>query len=188
MIPLVYTDNELLARLIARLNDAISAYPFVGLRSPVTVQQKQQPTQQGVPLGPTVFIERLFDHRHGSSVVLYDPAIVGQTLTESEVQVYETTFQLSALAIQDPRNLAAPTAADLCNVAAFIVQSRSFLRQFAVDNVGVLRVSEVRNLYFTDDRGRQESHPSFDLVLTYGRATVSTVPLLQSVELGLYPI
>ena len=164
-----YTDNTLIAKMISELNLAFSTYPFPTGFGKVTVQQKQQPSQQGVPNGPCVFIEKLFDNRYGFMMVdiKYDP--ITDSVIENQTQVYQTTFQLSALSIQKPSDTTLPTASDLVSTVCQIFQGRAIIRRLSAAEIGVLRVSEIKNTYFTDDRDRQEAHPTFDLVLTYNR-------------------
>ena len=42
--------------------------------------------------------------------------------------------------------------------------------------VGILRVTDIINPYFVDDRDNFEASPSFDFVLTYQNVRVSTSP------------
>jgi hypothetical protein len=183
------TDNDLISRLVAAINVIIENDTNLGPDSGVVVQQKQQPTQQGTPLAPaSVFVERLFDHRYGSPRIGYEARSAGM-LTEGESQIYETTFQISALKRIDPRNPMSITAPDLCNIVCLALQSRAIIRRLSEDDVGMLRVSEVRNLYFTNENDVQEAHPSFDLVLTYEREFSAPIPeLMPPATFGLYPV
>lgn len=164
------TDNDLLEILITHLEARLAVWPFTAGYGPVEVQAKQQPTKQGVPTAPTVFIEKLFDHRYGWTQIQWDTSPLPDMLEETETQMYATTFQVSAMALQDVHNTYLPTASDLASIACDILQSRHTTFAFAQKGVGLLRATEVRNTYSPDDQDRQEASPSFDLVLTYPRS------------------
>lgn len=165
------TDNDLLALVIGILDTSLATWPFAPGYA-VNVQQKQQPETQGVPPGPSVFVEKLFDHVYGSPLVEYRELAIPDPnkLIEVEDQIYQTTLQIAALVVQDPRKPELPTASDLASVARAILQRRSALRQLNSNKVSVLRVTDVRNGYFTNDQDRQEASPSFDVVLSYVRS------------------
>ena len=177
-----YTDNQVLKILRDRLVAGLASTPFVGPFVPV-VLQKQQPVQQGIPSGPVIYFEKLMDIRYGWSAIKYDYALITDDFKEQETQLYMMTVQISAFVTQDPANLSQPTASDLCNLASAYVQCRSALRELAAKDIGLLRVTEVRNPYFTSDEDRQAATPSFDVVLTYARDMPNPrVPRVRSVD------
>ena len=101
-------------------------------------------------------------------LVNIDPA---NELLETEFQIYQTTFQISTLVTQNAGSINIPTASDLCTIAANCLQSRPTIRKFSSLSIGLLRVSEVRNPYFSDEQFRHAAMPSFDVVLEYSRVT-----------------
>lgn len=105
--------------------------------------------------------------------------IAGEVHTE--VQQYETTFQMSSLAVQDPSNANQRTAADLLNYAAYALQNQDFIAAIEEEGVGILRITDVRNPYFMDDRDRFEASPSFDFVLTHKQIIVSQTPIIEKI-------
>ena len=139
----------------------------------VLVVAKQQPQPQGVPSVPTIFFEKLFDHRYGWPKTDYVSINNLPPFAEQVTQKYEMTMQISALSVQDPKTPTQMTASDLVNKVAMIFTSRTMIGQLLAQGISVLRSTEVRNLYFTDDRDRQEAHPSFDLVITYEKKAVT---------------
>jgi hypothetical protein len=113
------------------------------------------------------------------------------TATETETQPLETHFQVSALLIENPEDLSRPTASDVANFMAMWLASRAVSRVLRQHAVNLLRVTLVRNPYFSDDKNREEAMPNFDLVLTHTRVLSSTVPAAdQVVPYGgqLYPV
>jgi hypothetical protein len=103
--------------------------------------------------------------------------------TYTETQQYATTFQASALATQDPSDTESLTASDIANLAAYVLQSGSTIAGLEAVGVGVLRVPQVRNPYFTDDRERYEASPSFDFTLTHKQIVTTVIPVIVSDEL-----
>jgi hypothetical protein len=140
------------------------------------VLQKDQPTQEGIPTAPTIFFEKLFDHAYGWPEVTYDqydPAT--NTFVQTESQWTETTFQVSALVPQDPTNLSLPTAADVVNYMKLFINSRRTIATLIGQGVSSLRVGEIRNPYFRDERHLFEANANFDVVLQHKRTITFSV-------------
>lgn len=165
------TDNQLIALLASQLDAAVlsGGWSF-------NVIQKDQPTQQGVPTEGAVFLQKIQDHAYGSPMIRKDSNYPTKTFTEHNDQWYETTFQISALVTQDPENLTLPTASDVANYVKMYLASRTSRMVLMQQNVGTLRVTQVRDPAFQDDRERYEYHPNFDIVLTHQRTLDIVIP------------
>jgi hypothetical protein len=186
------TDNQLIALVISNLNTAIQ---LAGWSFPVI--QKNNPTQQGIPSTPGVFVEKAFDMNYGFAGADFALSPDQTVFNDSETQIVETTVQISAWAIQDPTNTSAPTASDICEYLKQYMNHRTIAAALTALGVGVYRVTEVRNPYITDDRTLFEATPSFDLVLVHDRTLTLTVPAADKIlpengkgvyELGTIPI
>lgn len=177
-------DNDLFAliRTIINANATVAGIP--GL----TVKQSFQPTQQGVDTNPASYLFKIGDHRLGfpQRKDVWD-AMTSQMI-HTTLQQYETTFQISALATQNPSTPAAYTASDILNAVAYILQSDAAVDAFEAAGVGILRVADVRNPYFSDDRQRNEADPSFDFTLTHKQVIVTETPILQTEEVQIYSV
>lgn len=176
------TDNGLLILLVAGFDALLPARaPYAGV-----VRQNYQPTQQGASVKPVLYLHKLGDVRRGwvQRKDVYDPAADDGrgAFRHYEGQWYETTFQVSALAQQDPSDPNSATASDLASVGCDIMQSDVMMARLRASGVGVLRVDAVRNPYFVDDEARNEANPSFDFVVTHKRETLDMVPVVESVE------
>jgi hypothetical protein len=164
-------DNALI-NLFATQLEAASAAATWGY----PVLQKNQPTQEGIPTGPAIFFEKLYDHAYGWPEVSYDQYNAeNNTFVQTELQWTETTFQVSALVIQDPSNLSLPTASDVVNYMKMSINSRAAIKTFKAQGVSGLRVTELRNPYFRDERHTFEGNPNFDIVLQHQRIITNTV-------------
>lgn len=198
------TDNELINLLAGRLESA-SAAATASLDwpgGPYSVVQKNPSVQEGTATAPTIYFEKLFDQAYGWPEVSYEhvaavpPAEQG-TFTQTEQQWVETTFQVSALVIQDPNNLSLPTASDVVNYMKQYINARQTIALFKQQGVSVLRVQQIRNPYFEDDRAGFEANPNFDVVLQHKRSISFTVAATNIVrgqviegftDNGIYPV
>lgn len=167
-------DNQLIALVIQVVLEGESTAGIPG----TPLKQAFQPTLQGVNTQPTAYLHKVGDRRVGF-VFRSDvwDADAGQ-MVHTEQQVYETTFQVSALATQDPKTPAQYTASDVLNLLASILQSSAAIEAFEAEGVGIERISEVRNPYFMDDRQRYEACPSLDFTLSHSQIIATTTPVV----------
>ncbi len=183
-----YSDNDLIKIFIDILNTRLNERNWPPEFGVPVVQQKQQPTQQGVPSTPVIFIEKLFSNRYGYPQSFYIPDGIDD-LKAVEYQLVDSTFQFAAMVAQNPKDSNMPTANDLLQIVCQILQSRVTIGQLAVGKIGLLRVTDVRNPYFTNDRDRQEAHPTFDMVVNHNwMIQPLSVPKVQSTEADIHRI
>ncbi len=174
-------DNQLIALIISTLiaGEAVADIP----NTPIL--QAFQPTQQGVNVDPTLYLFKVGDRRFGwveRKDVWDEGAMV---MRHQETQQYETTFQISALATQNPKTPNAYTASDILNLAAYILQSADAIATLEAQGVGILRVTDVRNPYFSNDKQRNQASPSFDFTLTHKQVILSLVPIVTTTEFNI---
>lgn len=151
------------------------------------VVQSYQPTQQGVSKGIVILINKVpgdIRYGHPQKKDEWD----GAQMVHTERQFYESTFQVNALAPQDPMKPELPTASDVLNRVAAILQSDAAIAAFKQNSLAVLRVRDVRNTPFIDDKDRNEFSPSFDFTLTHEQVIISTSPVVEKFESGIYPV
>lgn len=167
-------DNQLIALI---LNTIIAGEDIAGIPG-TPVKQAFQPTQQGLNTCPTAYLYKLYDHRMGFPYRgdVWNPAT--SQMVHTELQQYETTFQISALATQDPKTPTQYTASDILNLIAYILQSSVAIAVFEAQGVGIERVTQVRNPYFLDDRQRNEAAPNLDFTMTHKQIIASTSPII----------
>ena len=168
------TDNSLIQLFLPIINAGLIADGFLD----VTVKQSNQPTMQGINKNGTVYFFKVANKRYGFLKRLDVWNTVSMQFDHAEQQYYETTFQISALVLQSPKNTSLPTASDLVNEVSSIMQSDNTRAILNASKVGILRISEISNPYFMDDRENFEATPSFDFVLTYLNTRMSVTPLI----------
>lgn len=166
-------DKELNALFMGPLRDAMTADIRLG---GVKLARNYQQTQQGAASGAFVYFVKIGDHRYGhpGRFDVWDAA--AQTMRHTELQPYETTYQLSAWIPQDAADVTSLTESDILNIVSGIMQSDAILTAFRAAGAGILRVTDVRNPYIVDDRDRFEAVPTFDVVLTHKREIAATLP------------
>jgi len=144
----------------------------------VTVKQSNQPTMQGINTNAAVYFFKVGNRRYGFLKRFDVWNTVTHQFDHAESQYFETTFQMMALVLQKPKNVNIPTASDLINEVASIMQSDQTRAILNASGVGVLRVTDINNPYFIDDRENFEASPTFDFVLTYLNTRTSVTPLI----------
>jgi hypothetical protein len=175
-------DNVLIEAFLPIIQQGLIADGFTG----VSVKQANQPTQQGVNSNATVYFYKVSDHRYGwvGRSDVWD----GSSMVHTELQKYETVWNIAALVTQDPNNISY-TAADLVNEVAAILQSDSAITALFESDIQILRISDISNIYFTDDRDLFEAHPTFDFTLTHSQTRVSAGQVINlPVMVQLYPV
>lgn len=175
-------DNQLIQVFLPIIDAGLIADGF----SNVDVIAANQPTQQGIPTGPTVYFFKIGDKRYG--YLDRSDTWDGVNMIHTEIQYYETTFQFSSLVIQDPTTPNQYTASDLVNEVAAIMQSDATRQTLYNNNIAILRIQSVSNGYFTDDRDTFEASPIFEIVFVHTQDRVSMGNPVSDVELGIYRV
>lgn len=167
-------DNQLIQIFLPLINSGLVALGYYG----VLVSQNYQPTMQGSSTGPVVYFFKVGNHRYGflNRKDEWDP--INNVMTHTESFFQESQFQVSALVTQDPTNVDTYTASDLCNAVAEIMQSDVVWEALQEQDVGIYRITDVRNPYFIDERDRYEAFPSFDFTLTYNNINITQSPII----------
>lgn len=156
-------DNDIIQVFLPIINDGLIADNFNG----VTVKQSNQPTMQGVNTNPTVYFFKVGNKRYGwlGRADLWDS--LSSQMIHTESQYIESTWQIQALVLQNPLTPNQYTASDLVNEVASIMQSDNTRDILNESGIGILRLTDVTNPYFVDDRDNFEASPSFNFVLVY---------------------
>ena len=172
-------DKQLAALFMAQLLPAMQATS--GL-SGVKLARSFQSRQQGANSSPYVYFVKVGDHRYGHPERKDEYAAGSGDFTHTEIQQYESTYQFSAWVPQDPKDVTGLTESDILNIVSGIMQSDAIISAFNAAGVGILRVTDVRNPYIVDDHDQFEAVPSFDVILTHKRTSVSTIPAVATYE------
>jgi len=169
-----FTDNQLIQLFLPIIKAGLLADGF----NNVTVKQSNQPTMQGINTNPTVYFFKLNNKRYG--YLGRDDVWNGSQIVHTETQYFETVFQVAALVLQNPNFINLPTASDLVNEVASIMQSDNTRAILNLSGIGILRISDVLNPYFVDDKDNFEASPTFDFTLVYENTRASTTPIINT--------
>lgn len=174
------TDNALVTLIRAALLTQLATQGQAG----TLVLGSYQPTAQGRESGPAVYFFCPTDERYGwqGRTGVYNSGANAYDYTER--QWHNTTFQLGALAPQDPANLTLPTPKDIVALCAMIVNGSAFRAALRAQAVGVQRVTTIRQPYFVNDREQFEASPSFDFTVSHRRTIIQQAPAVESVEVN----
>lgn len=145
---------------------------FVAVRSvllgttspPVRVLQQYQPTTEGRVGGKVLYMYLLPTKRYG-----WLKRADRSDGSHVETQQMESTMQITAL---DPDGY----PMDLCRAASDRLQSDEGLAALAVLGLRPLRVTDLRNPFFKNDRDDYEASPNFDIVLEHKHVREYGVP------------
>lgn len=178
------TDNELGILLRAQLLAGLtrqnqSSLPVIGA---------YQPTTEGRESQAAIYFYPLADVRYGWQGRRREVDLQAGTITTTEQQLIESSFQVYALAPQDPTNLSLPTAKDLVNLAALICNSYPFVVGMRAGGAGIQRITQVRSPYFVNDRGQFEASPSFDITISHQRQIQEVTPVTEEVTHSIYRV
>jgi hypothetical protein len=172
------TDNQIFTVLFAQIRAGLIARGVAN----ATVLQKPQPKQQGVPSGISVYLTMIapkpLGHVRRDSV--YDTVL--ETMTHTELQTWTQLYQVNAMSIQDPADVNQLTASDILKVVRQTLQSSAFIASIKAHGLAILRVNELRNTPFVNDKDEYEYSPSFDFTLTYDELYTVAAPIVETVE------
>ena len=179
-------DNDLIKAFYPILR---SGFDIRGLND-YLISQSNQPTMQGAQFKGGIYFYKLKDYRYGfpfwrQRIVLDPPPGV---IYQDTIQNYETTFQISAWSIQNPANDSSLTASDILNYASEIFSEDNTIQSLQAQNIGIIRITDVRNPYFKNEYDNWEASPSFDFTLLYQRSSTTQVPISQKINIGIYRV
>jgi hypothetical protein len=177
-------DNVLIPLII----DAIIAGEAAANIPGTPIAAAFQPDLQGVNSQPTAYLYKIGDQRVGQVARNEKWDRTNNLMVHTETQQYTTTFQVSALAQQNPATPNQYTASDILNLIASILQSSVTIATLEAQDVGVLHISDVRNPYFTDDYQRNEAAPNMDVVFCHKQVITTLSPIMSGYEFKILEI
>lgn len=155
-------DNALIAAIINVLAPGLA-----GQGATVGIKAAYPNVQVGVPSAPTIFLSIGNPNRYGSPQRknVFDPDT--NIMTHTETVWYETMFQVSALATENPDTPTQLTAGDYLKAASKVLQSDDAIAALQVNEIGIYRIQKMRQIWFKNDSERFQASPSFDFTVTH---------------------
>lgn len=178
------TEKEMYILLCSVIADGLlTVYGLNGTE--VDVRQGYQPKITGAPSMGAVLLTNQPSRRFGflQRTDVWDS--VNSVMVHTETQIMTTQFQAGALLPQDPAAVDAetsPTAADLLGFAARILQSDAGRAALVSGGASILRVTDIQNPNFKDERDQFESSPNFLFTLCHKVVDVSTTPVVDHAD------
>lgn len=174
------TDKELIIAFASPVETTMTA-----LGTTIQIVSAYQPETQGTETTATIYFSKVADKKIGMAKILKSFNHTSNKFDKSHVQRYESTFQVEAVV----RNTTASdlTNSDILNMVAIIMNTDEYIQTIASSGVKILRITDIRNPYFKDEREQFQAMPSFDFTLVYNRAIISTVQkvsLIQEITKG----
>lgn len=170
-------DVDLIDLIATRIETALAAINHAS----VPVLQKHQPNQQGIPTGPSIWLYKMFDHPYGWPSVKLKYDSIQNLYVEREVQLYNSTFQISALWPQTPGDDTLPTASDVLNYLQRYLTSRASIKLWKDNEASIFKIMMATNPAFMDDQSQHEYHPNFQIVFNHELDLKSNVPAVKRV-------
>lgn len=146
------------------------------------VQRDYQVTQQGAPSSPFIAFHSIATVRRGHPKNKSKYDAINNRIVQTEGTIIERTYQISAYAPESPEDDYEINAYDLASYAAKILQKETVLANLKQLGISVMRVGEVREAYFTNDKERNETNSNFDFVICYDDMITTTANMLRSIE------
>lgn len=178
-------DNQLYTLILSILNSQLADVGLSGL----VIAKANQDIRQGVEPITSAYIVKLYDMRDGFPHEEYVWDEINQLEVRTQTQLYHSTFQITALAIQTPGNTTQLTASDTANLLASVLQNQETIALFQAQNVGMLDIiKDIQNPYFLDDYDRYEASAHFTFTLTHNQILTKSVPYSDTVTVTLLPV
>ena len=175
------TESELIALMATQVELEVARRS-----QSATVVRAFQPTHEGRDLSsPVIYVFPVAAAPRGWEAQSYsNPDMRPDDVDQHRQELWHTTFQFSArgarggLAALDLLTMARGAfSSDLCRVA------------FRAAGTLPLTPGAIRQVYMQDEGGRQEAHPSFDVIMAHHRSMVDAWPALVDIvpELEVVP-
>ena len=167
-------DTQLISIICIALEAGLISQGYV---EPI-VTQGFQPQQQGSPSGENWYIHKVgpihkYGHPQKSNVLNQTTRVIDLV----ETRVLERRYQITAFKKQTPEEmtLTERTADDMAEEAAAIMQGQVFVNALRLQGLRMLRITDVRTPYFTDQHDQNDISPNFDFTVTYSKQLASIV-------------
>ena len=179
------TDAQLIQIFLPIIKNGLTNAGF----EDILVVQNYQPTQQGISNSPTVWFNKSSSKLYGYRGYFDSPVENSSTMKHTETQWMESIWRINALVKLNPLTPDQYTASDLAQEVAYILQSYNTVVILNTLRIGILRISDVLNPQFSNDRDQFSTFANFGFTLTYPVIRESTSAVITPpIKLKTYPI
>lgn len=177
------TDSQLIKLFLPIIQQGLIDGGF----NDVMLIQNFQPTIQGIYNQPTVFYQKVSSRLYGY-MGRKDQWVTDQ-MVHTESQWMESIWRVGALVSLNPSKPDQYTASDLVQEVAYILQSNNTVVTLLNSGVNILRITDILNPYFLNDKDQYYAFPNFNFTLTYEVIRESESPVVTyPIELEMYRV
>lgn len=177
---MLLTENDLWKIILPIILHGVQS-----LGEEIAVKRAYQPTTQGDGNKPRLVIHRLASRRYGAQGKKQEWRDDG--MYEIETWHKEDTFQANALVERKPADEGF-TAKDLLEALGGWLQSEEALLAFRTHGIGVLRINDIRETPYENDRGQWQMSVSLPFTLTYKQTRERQIPVVSGEEFDLHRV
>lgn len=150
-----------------------------GLSESVIIRRAYQQTQVKTEPDFLVTLYPISNNRYGFQGNS-DEFITGTGMVHTERYAIRKTLQASVQK-KNPNNTDTAPEDIAENLSSFL-QSQAFITTLVAADLGIERVTDIRDPFFQDDSDQFEATPNFDFVLTYTQEITSIIPGVEVIE------
>ncbi|MDL2313390.1 hypothetical protein LJC36_00240 [Desulfovibrio sp. OttesenSCG-928-C14] len=181
---MIRTENELWRAIIPVVKAGVAGY------AGVAVKRAYQPTTQADGKKPRLVLHRVSSRRYGFQGRRQERKC-GE---DDEIRIFEIetwrkedTFQANALVDRKPDDEAF-TAKDLLEALGGRLQGDAAIRALKKQGIGILRITEIQETPYQDDREKWRFSVSLRFTLTYTQTTEREIPAAKSIEAAVHRV
>lgn len=171
---MIRSENDLWKILLPIIDTGIADF------SDITVLRGWQPTTQGDGNTPRLLLNRASSRRYGGQGKKVEIRDIDR-LVEIESWHKEDTYQAYALVERAPDDFGY-TAVDVLERLSAHLQSDSAIDAFKASGVGILRINDIAETPYENDRDEYRISVSLRFTLTYRQEMERDVPVARSIE------
>lgn len=171
-------DNQLIKLMGAGI---LQLFPKRGLDG-YKLKRNYQPRQQGRPNDPTVYMLKTLDNRYGFRTASKKWDITAGAIVRTEKQIVQSTFTFACTVNIDPDDTAQLSHSDILKKVASLIASPDFIAYLLAGGAQVMRILDIKNVPYENDKGQFEDNPTFDVIITHTDTFIDGVPLVTKVS------
>lgn len=179
-----YSENRLWEILLPVVKAGVASLPGMA------VKRAYQPTTQGDGNAPRLLLHRAYSRRYGAQSTSQEWRVdeYGQgKMIAVDTWRKEDTYQANALVNREPED-EGYTAKDALELLSAHLQSEPALMALKKEGIGVLRVNDITETPYEDDRGSYRVSVSLQFTITYKQTQEREVPVATGADFRIYRV
>ena len=176
------TDNQMMIAIIEEIENQFTLAGLGVAGVDFEVGRNQQPTNQYTgadgddSVKTRVFLYAITKGNDGHGRAYTQ----GPNFTRTDFQQKSKTIQASIVHDFDESDISARTPEDIADLLRDLLDSPDAIRNLRDKEVFLQEVGNVRPVFFTNDKDRNESSPNFDILVNYSSAITKAADYVDS--------